>query len=93
MHNISSRELLNLYLHTLRVYVYYKLSTVNYAGFIIKKNFNLQIRPNKINVLVLRQRRPLKISADGMLLLLYRKNNRRHAVFLKKKKNQIYCQI
>ena len=33
----------------------------------------LIIRPNKIKVLVLRQRRPLKISADGTFLLLYRK--------------------
>jgi hypothetical protein len=31
------------------------------------------IGPNKIKVLVLRQRRPLKISTDGMFLLSYRK--------------------
>jgi hypothetical protein len=31
------------------------------------------IGPTKIKVLVLRQRRPLKISADGMFLLPYRK--------------------
>jgi hypothetical protein len=30
-------------------------------------------RPNKIKVLVLRQRLPLKISADGTFLLPYRK--------------------
>jgi hypothetical protein len=34
---------------------------------------NIQVRPNKIKVLILRQRRPLKISADGMFLLPYRK--------------------
>ena len=39
------------------------------------------IRPNKMKVLVLRQGRPLKISADGTFLLLHRK------------KFQIYRQI
>ena len=34
---------------------------------------SLMVRPNKIKVLVLRQRRPLKISADGTFLLPYRK--------------------
>jgi hypothetical protein len=31
------------------------------------------VRPNKIKILVLRQRRPLKITADGTFLLPYRK--------------------
>jgi hypothetical protein len=44
------------------------------------------LRPNKIKVLVLRQCRPLKISAAGTFLLPYRKKNRSRAVFLKKKK-------
>jgi hypothetical protein len=39
------------------------------------------LRPNKIKVLVLRQRRPLNISAAGTFLLPYS-----HAVFLKKNK-------
>ena len=42
------------------------------------------IRPNKINVLVLRQRRPLKISADGTFLLPYRQKIAAAPYFLKK---------
>jgi hypothetical protein len=34
------------------------------------------IRPNKIKVLVLRQRHPLKILADGTFLLPYRKKKK-----------------
>jgi hypothetical protein len=33
------------------------------------------IRPNKINVLVLRQGRPLKISADGTFFIAAQKKN------------------
>jgi hypothetical protein len=39
----------------------------------VGKHKPLILRPNKIKVLVLRQRRPLKISADGTFLLPYRK--------------------
>jgi hypothetical protein len=38
------------------------------------------VRPNKIKVLVLRQRRPLKILADGTFLLPYRKKHLREVL-------------
>ena len=43
------------------------------------------IRPYKIKVLALRQRRPLKISADGTFLLPYRKKIAAAPYFWKKK--------
>jgi hypothetical protein len=41
---------------------------------VIKKS---SVRPNKIKVLVLRQRRPLKILADGTFLLPNRKKKKK----------------
>jgi hypothetical protein len=69
------------------------LSTVNYAGLIIKKNFNLQKRPSKIKVLVLRQRRPLKISADGTFLLPYRTQITAARIFEEEKKSNLLSNL
>jgi hypothetical protein len=51
-------------------------------------NFIL-LRPNKIKVLVLRQRRSLKISVDGTFLLPYRKKIVAAPYFCRKKKKKI----
>jgi hypothetical protein len=57
----------------------------------VKKKI-LTIRPNKIKVLVLRQRCPLQILADGTFLLPYRKKMATAQYFLRKQ-IQIYHQI
>jgi hypothetical protein len=46
-------------------------------------------RPNKIKVLVLRQRLPLKISADGTFLLPYRKKKPPRRIFEEKKNSNL----
>jgi hypothetical protein len=52
-----------------------KNPTLKWSSFVHKKNLiiKVNIRPNKIKVLVLRQRRPLKIAADRTFVLPYRK--------------------
>jgi len=49
----------------------------------------MYVRPNKRKVLVHRQRRPLKISADGMFLLPYRKKISATSYFGRKKKSNL----
>ena len=52
----------------------------------------MYVRPNKRKVLVHIQRRPLKISADGMFLLRTEKKSPPRRIF-EEKKIQIYRQI